>query len=92
MGREQSHSRDVSVASVLTSLLEEDYVDELSTLEIEVALLSLRHGLSVDYVMDMSWGDYLELYTPLETPSVRVTGRWDKVYYGEAAFRGDGDE
>lgn len=60
--------------------------EEAFTYERDAALLAIYHDLSVEEVLLRSVDDYIELFT-VEVLTVPEKRGYDKVYYGEAAFK-----
>lgn len=85
MEQERSHS-DYILRDIIEAFSEEDS-KEAEELRIDASILSFIYDVDYENVLDMTWGEYLELYTVPEHPTVAAPRGWDKVWYGEAAFK-----
>lgn len=74
------------IIDVVAALLERGRVDEAIDYQFEVVYLALIHGLDVEHVLELSVDEYVKLYT-VKRLTVPEKRGWDKVYYGEAAFK-----
>lgn len=80
------------LVDVVIALLQRERIEEAIEHQFEAVMLSVEHNLSVEDIMKMSVDEMTKLYVVLQQPQVPsippVLG-WDRVWYGEAAFKED---
>ena len=80
--------QSLRLIDVLSSLLDRDRVDEAVDIQVDAIFLAVEHDLDVLDILEMTIDEYVKLYEPPKRVVLpKVRGRWDKVIYGEAAFR-----
>jgi len=84
--------RSLRIVDVIVSLLQRDRITEALDCQLVAMTFALDNDMSTEDAMRLSLDDMEEMVSspPQKVPYVpQVSGRWDKVYYGEAAFRDD---
>ena len=69
----------------MTALIERGRIEESIEFLINVVILAEEYEADNVAVLNLTVDEYLELLYPKPLPVVR--GRWDRVIYGESAFR-----
>lgn len=82
------------LVDVIINLLQRDRIEEAFECQLVAITFAVDHDMTTEEVMRMPLDDIVEL-TP--SPSLRkpylpqVRGTWNKIYYGKAAFRDEGE-
>ena len=81
-----SESRQPRVIDVIAALIERERDEEASQYQVDAAMLALFHDLTVEEVLYKTIDEYIELFT-VERLTIPEKRGYDKVFYGEAAFK-----
>lgn len=74
-----------NVFSVITALIERGRIEEAMDFLVNVVILAEAYDVDNMEVLKLTVDEYIELMYPKPLPVVR--GKWDKIIYGEAAFK-----
>jgi len=74
------------VIDVIAALIERERDEEASQYQVDAAMLALFHNLTVEDVLYKTIDEYVELFT-VERLTIPEKRGYNKVYYGEAAFK-----
>ena len=73
------------IVDVVTSLIQLGKVKESVDFLVNVVILAEENNVDNLSVLKLPMDDYINLLYPKPLPKVK--GHWDKIYYGEAAFK-----
>ena len=84
--------RSLRIVDVVVNLLQRDRITEALDCQLVAVAFALDNDMTTEDAMRLSLDEMTEMMPP--PPPVipyvpQVRGRWDKVYYGEAAFRSE---
>ena len=74
------------VIDIIAALIERERDEEASQYQVDAAMLALFHDLTVEEVLYKTIDEYIELFT-VERLTIPEKRGYDKVFYGEAAFK-----
>jgi len=74
------------IIDIIEALLKRERCEEALTYMEDSAVIALAHDLSVEEVLGKTVEEYLEL-TTVEVLTIPEKRGYDKVFYGESAFR-----
>jgi len=94
MEPKSSQSSELRLVDVIISLLQRDRIEEALDCQLVATTFALDNDMTTEDAMRLSLDEMAEMMPP--PPPVipyvpQVRGRWDKVYYGDAAFRDDSE-
>lgn len=74
------------ILDLIEALLKRERCEEALTYMQDAAIVALAHGLSVEEILGKTVDEYIELLT-IEVLTVPEKRGYDKVFYGEEAFK-----
>jgi len=74
-----------SVLDVVNALTQKGRIEEAVGLLVNVSVLAEIRGVDNLTVLKLTVDEYIEYQTP--KPLLRPEGKWDRVLFGDAAFR-----
>ena len=77
----------LKVIDVLGALLERERVEEAVDIQLDAVCLAVEHDLEILDVLELSVDEFVKLYEPPKRVTLPAVPGWDRVIYGEAAFK-----
>ena len=89
---EASLPPELRLVDVIINLLQRDRIGEALDCQLVATTFAIDNDMTTEDVMRMPLDEMVEMMPP--PPQIipyvpQVRGNWDRVYYGEAAFRSD---
>jgi len=80
---------DLRLVDVIIDLLQKDRIDEALDCQLVAVTFALDNDMTTEDAMRLTLDEMMEMASPPQViPYVpQVRGGWDRVYYGDAAFR-----
>jgi len=94
MAQKSSPKSDLRLVDVIIGLLQRDRISEALDCQLVATTFALDNDMTTEDAMRLSLDDMKKMMPP--PPPVipyvpQIRGSWDKVYYGDAAFRDEGE-
>ena len=75
------------LVDVIINLLQRDRIEEAFECQLVAITFAVDNDMTTEEAMRMPLDDMVEMTPPPPPKIPHVRGKWDKIYYGEAAFK-----